>query len=432
MFKKIITASMIVLITITGIFAQGSTDTNDNGKVALVYQNGFDPVTSGDGVAHDTLYKEYQEETGIEIQHNIMNYAQSREKMVISGQAGDGPDCIHMLAENVPEYVGMNIIQDITSEMKAWKDYDKFPENAWEVASIDGKIYGIPSCASTRMLIYREDLLNEAGLEVPTTWEDLRTAAKTLTKDKDGDGKIDVYGFAFCSSSDISRGPQEFGVYLYSVDHGEFAIQKDNKWVPGFSVEQAEKVYQLYYDLMFVDKSVPPYSVGWGWQELDPSFATGTVAMVQNGSWIQQRKDGGISPNSWKTAAFPYCINPSTYMEVKVEGVGAFTKHKQETIDFLEWLWSRDNMVKVSKTDNLPSRSDAIDSPYWESNEQWKDNFIEEVATGFTYPSIAINPILQGSMDLLQEVMYKTKTPHEAAVALYNIASTYLSEEVND
>lgn len=433
MLKKGIAVAICILCSISFVFAGGASEgSSSGGKITLIYQNGFDPVTSGDGVAHEAKYAEYDQlKPGLHIEHNIMTYDQSRQKAIISGQAGEGPDAIHLLGEWVPDFVSMGLLEDITDSMKSWSDYSAFPESTWKVATVNDRIYGIPSIASTRVLVYREDLLNEAGLEVPETWEDLRRVAKALTQDTDGDGKIDVYGFAFCSSSKAVRGPQEFAVLLNSVDKAELAVSRNERWVPGFTVDQAEKVFQLYYDLMFVDKSVPPYSIGWEWEELDPNFASGSIAMVQDGSWMQQRIADGYKPETWKTASFPYCTTPATYMEVKVEGVGKFGKHKAETLEFLKWLYSRDNMVAITQTDNLPSRSDADDSPLWTSDPVWKEEFINNVQYGFSFPSISLGPVLERTMTYVQEVLYQRMTPRVAAQGFHDYVKNYLDTEIN-
>lgn len=58
----------------------------------------------------------------------------------------------------------------------------------------DGDIYGIPNRVGLDILFYRQDLLDAAGLQVPTTWEEYVEAARVLTKDTDGDGETDIYG----------------------------------------------------------------------------------------------------------------------------------------------------------------------------------------------------------------------------------------------
>ena len=139
----------------------------------------------------------------------------------------------------------------------------------------------------------------------------------------------------------------------------------------------------------------------------------------------------GVNPESWKTADFPYYSTPATYMEVKVEGVGAFSEHKKEALDFLKWLYNRDNMVAITQTDNLPSRSDAVESPLWIADPVWKDEFVENAQYGFTLPAIPLVSIFEQTMAYLQEVLYQRMTPHEAAEGFHAFVADYLDSEVN-
>ena len=46
--------------------------------------------------------------------------------------------------------------------------------------ALDGKILGIPMTAGYEYVYYWKDMFKEAGVEVPTTWEEFKTAAQTL------------------------------------------------------------------------------------------------------------------------------------------------------------------------------------------------------------------------------------------------------------
>ena len=421
--KRIVVMLLVTVILGSMVFAGGGRDSG----TTIEYMNVFDPAqgSGNDGIAHREKYAEYQRlNPDVRINHNIMTYDQIRERAIVSGQARTGADFIHMLGEWVPEFAQMGLIADITDEMRAWADFNAFPESAWKVATVNGRIYGIPSVASTRTLVYREDLLRNAGVQVPRTWTELREAARRLT----GGG---VYGFAFCSSTRAVRGPQEFAVFLYSVGRAELAVQQGNRWVPGFTVDQAEQVFQFYYDLMFVDQSVPPFSIGWEWDDMDPAFATGTVAMVQNGAWMSGRAQESPTGSSWRTAPFPYHTNPSTYMEVKVEGIGNFSRNRQAVLDFGKWLYSRDNMAYLFRVDNLPARSDAPQSPHWVNDPIWRGTFLETARDGFTFPAIPLQPVFEASMVNVQEVLYRRMTPRQSAQDFFNKVRTYLDNEVN-
>lgn len=46
--------------------------------------------------------------------------------------------------------------------------------------AIDGKVLGVPMTAGYEYVYYWKDMFKEAGVEVPTTWEELKTVSKTL------------------------------------------------------------------------------------------------------------------------------------------------------------------------------------------------------------------------------------------------------------
>lgn len=77
-------------------------------------------------------------------------------------------------------------------------DMDDFYDGIWEYAKYDGKISTIPYNISTPIMYYNKDLFKAAGLDPdspPTTWDELLAAAKAISKDVDGDGEMDIWGY---------------------------------------------------------------------------------------------------------------------------------------------------------------------------------------------------------------------------------------------
>lgn len=65
----------------------------------------------------------------------------------------------------------------------------------WERYTYNGERVAVPFQSSMPVLYVNKALLAEAGVEAPTTWEEVQQAAAKLTKDTDGDGVTDVFGF---------------------------------------------------------------------------------------------------------------------------------------------------------------------------------------------------------------------------------------------
>ena len=73
---------------------------------------------------------------------------------------------------------------------------DIFDSNHWPIVTYDGKIWGIPWYVNTLNLLCNWSLFEAEGItEPPKTWEEFFEYAQRLTKDTDGDGKIDQWGF---------------------------------------------------------------------------------------------------------------------------------------------------------------------------------------------------------------------------------------------
>ncbi|MBD3305181.1 extracellular solute-binding protein, partial [candidate division KSB3 bacterium] len=67
-------------------------------------------------------------------------------------------------------------------------DVDDFLKGAWEAAQVEGTQVGVPVTMEVHpMLFYRKDLLEEHGIAVPQTMEELEAAAKKLMLDTDND-----------------------------------------------------------------------------------------------------------------------------------------------------------------------------------------------------------------------------------------------------
>lgn len=110
---------------------------------------------------------------------------------------GDLPDM--STAQNTGEVVEMlnaDVLQSI-DDMIDNIGRDRFSTNALADMSIDGATYGVPYYSHAQVMWYREDMLKNANLEVPTTWDEFYNAAVALTKDG-------TFGAAFsCSPNDL-------------------------------------------------------------------------------------------------------------------------------------------------------------------------------------------------------------------------------------
>lgn len=138
-----------------------------------------------------------QENPGVKINIETYSWGDFNTKWNAGITTGDLPDI--STAQGTSEVVEMinagviNPMDDIVDDIGR----DRFSANALSDMSVDGAVYGIPYYSHAQVMWYRTDLLEQAGLEVPQTWDEFYDAAVALTKDG-------TYGAAFsCSPNDL-------------------------------------------------------------------------------------------------------------------------------------------------------------------------------------------------------------------------------------
>ncbi len=111
----------------------------------------------------------------IDVQWVEGDYAQRVNALLASGKGIDlfEYNAINVEAARQGQYADMT---DIVEPVK-----DQILPIALKPVTIDGKYYGIPMITDAQLFIYRPSMFEEAGVEVPQTWDELMEAAKKLT-----------------------------------------------------------------------------------------------------------------------------------------------------------------------------------------------------------------------------------------------------------
>jgi multiple sugar transport system substrate-binding protein len=112
--------------------------------------------------------------------------AQEQVRLALS-TGGDSPyDIVHGANAQVSEWGGAGWLlplDDLVEQYREEYNLDDIPAKAWEGATIDGEILGVPIVGNTLHLIYRQDIFDEFGLEVPETYDDVIEVCNTIGLD---------------------------------------------------------------------------------------------------------------------------------------------------------------------------------------------------------------------------------------------------------
>ncbi|HZA65701.1 MAG TPA: extracellular solute-binding protein [Geminicoccaceae bacterium] len=150
------------------------------------------------------------------------------------------------------DFIEPGYLEDLTERVGAdealqWDDVAPFFRDF--SATYNGRIYTIPLDGDFQMVYYRSDLLDEAGLEPPTTWEDYLEIARTFHgQDLNGDGIAD-YGSCIAKK----RNAQSYwmvisvaGGFLQSQGTGQGAFFGTDDMSPLFNNEAFGKALDIY------------------------------------------------------------------------------------------------------------------------------------------------------------------------------------------
>ena len=136
--------------------------------------------------------------------------------------------------------------------------------------TVDGKLYAAPFYGESSMVMYRKDLFDAAGLNMPEapSWNFVADAARKIT-DKDNE----IYGICL-------RGKAGWGenmAFLTATANSFGARWFDEKWNPQFDSEQWASTLKFYLELMA--DAGPPGASGNGFNENLALFQTGKCGM---------------------------------------------------------------------------------------------------------------------------------------------------------
>ena len=116
-------------------------------------------------------------ETGIRVNVKLV----VADTLLTAVVAGNGPDVVLSLGSWFPvNYAMRNAVEDLTQ----FEDFDQvvapFYPSALVPGTYNGGIYALPETQEFSVLFYREDVLEELGLQAPKTWQELIALLPTI------------------------------------------------------------------------------------------------------------------------------------------------------------------------------------------------------------------------------------------------------------
>jgi multiple sugar transport system substrate-binding protein len=328
-------------------------------------------IAINSGVEGDALRqaaKDYEQQTGIHINIAEFPYANLFEKELIDLNSHTGAYDLIMLDDPwFPKFASVNGLTDFGPLLqKRGKDR---PDGDFVASSIalchhpyqTGALYALPYVGNSQLFFYRQDLFEKHHLKEPATWDDVLSAAKTISENETtgAPGGAKIYGYVMRAAQG-NAAVADFMPIFWRFGGEMF----DSSGQP--TVNSPEGIAALKF-MMELGKYSPPGYASFNADEVGAHLLQGTAAMSINWpAWISSFNDPSKSKVIDKMRFFqmPGAKNPGR-AEIGnwLTAIPQDARNAEAAMDFLIWATSAEQMKLSAQRGNPPTRRSVFTDP---------------------------------------------------------------------
>ena len=277
----VLTAAAVALAG-CGTDSNGSSSTNGGGAAAIQVWEGYTQVEAK-AFAH--LVAEYEaQHPGQKVNTLYVNSDNTLQKVLTAVRGGSPPDIAYLYGSWAPNVAQIPQVVDLTQVVRRpGVNWDDFWTGERAVATVNGKVIGIPALVDNLAVVYNKTLFAKAGLQPPGpdwTWQQFEADAQKLT-----DPAIKQYGTAY-----VTPGTEdtvwhweallwEAGGQLLAADNSKAAFDS----AAGLASLNTLRTMAVTDKSMYLDPSDSAYG---------NLFNSGKIGMLVTGPW-----DLAVFPN---------------------------------------------------------------------------------------------------------------------------------------
>jgi len=282
------------------------------------------------------------ERPDVEVEYTFLPRADLLAQFTMGAVTGDLPDIGMVDNPDHASFSAMGIFEDITDYVMAWGEKDIFFEGPMMSCMLDGRIYGLPNNSNCLALFYNVDMLEEAGVEVPTTWDELEAAAAILSQG-------DVFGLA------ISAVGNEEGTFQFMPWFISAGGTIEDLGGPG--PVRAVSFLNNLIEQGYMTRDV----MNWTQSDANQSFMQGRAAMQINGPWNIPTIENDVPDLNWAVALVPRDVKYASVLGGENFAVCVNPNDIDAAMDFMFWFHNAENSAAWNDAvGRFPPRSDSV------------------------------------------------------------------------
>jgi ABC-type glycerol-3-phosphate transport system substrate-binding protein len=241
---------------------------------------------------------------------------------------------------------------------------DDFTSQALAAVSDGGRIWGLPYCDVSNVLIYRADLFDRYGIAVPETLDELTRAAVAVQEAVRADGADDFYGITI-------RGAPNCGLNFWMVGSTwgpSFGARwYDDEGRPTLDTPELRAAVEHYVDL--VRRAGPPESPTMDFMDCMACYAAGRAAMTiepANEASILYDEGGPVADGT-KTALVPAGPLGTRHVGLYCPpyAIPSLSRSKQEAWELAKFLCAPQQVLEDAEKGGFVevSRNSVLEDP---------------------------------------------------------------------
>lgn len=409
--RRVATAGAVLTAGALMLTACGRGDGTEGGPESKGAIND-DPATGtveiwamgNEGEVLGELAAQFEEENpDVTIDVTAVPWESAHDRIATAIAGGETPDISMLGTTWVGEFAATGAFEPTPDGLV---DEGSFFEGSWNTTVVDDVAYGVPWYVDTRVLYYRTDLAEAAGVEAPTTWDEYTAFAQAL-KDQGATSGVSLPPGGFDSWQYVAPLAWQQGGDILDAD-GETFMLDSAEWQEAFA----------FYASFFEHGISEPVRLEGG--EIEQKFISGEVGSFYSGPYhvsLLLEQGGPDFADKFAVAMVPGADSRTSFTGGGNLAVFDDSDNRDAAWKFIRWLSQPETQVAwYDVSTDLPSVEAAWDDPVF-ADDPYLSVFGEQLTDSKAPPAIPTWAQVSAVIDQELEKVTRGETSVDDALA---------------
>ncbi|NMO14883.1 sugar ABC transporter substrate-binding protein [Pyxidicoccus fallax] len=333
-------------------------------------------------------------------------------KLTTAFSGGTPPDLFLINYRRFAQFAAKDVLEPLGPRLEkstVLKERDFYPQ-AVEAFRYDGALECLPQNVSSLVVYWNRALFQRLGVPPPKpdwTWDDFRKTAQALTRDENGDGRMDVHGLAF--EPTLSR----LAPFIWQAG-GDIVDDVNDPRHMQLLNEPALEALRFVLRLQRVFKVTPSLEEAKS-ENHEARFAAGRLGMLLNSRRLVPTLRA-VPDLDWDVAPLPRHHKTATVLHSDAYCMSRASKAKDAAFRFVEFALGSTGAELVARGGRtVPSLKRVAESPAFLDPNQRPASarvFLDSILSIRRLPNVAVWNEVETRADVIVEEWFYTVPPH--------------------